>query len=70
MRKAEKVMDEFMEVWLNMEKYQNISLKTCLNPEILIHAFHEEKKIVKTYEVPSEKPEIEEKQLLLVKKEE
>ncbi len=51
MKKAEEVMDEFMRVWKNMMKYQNIKINPVEpNYDEIEKAFSEEKKIVATYE--------------------
>ncbi len=49
MKKAEEVMDEFIRVWRNMIKYQDINIEEA-NYDEVERAFRQEKKIVATYE--------------------
>lgn len=52
MKKAKEFMDEFMDTWKNMMKYQDVKLNpTEPNYDDIERAFSEEKKIVATYSV-------------------
>jgi len=58
MKKAKEFMNEFMETWNDMRKYQDVKLNPLEpNYDDFEKAFAEEKKIVKTIEY-SDKEEI------------
>lgn len=55
MKNAEEVMEQFMNNWQNMKKYQNISLNEMMpNYETIESAFSLERKIVATYDQRNE----------------
>ena len=57
MRKGEEVMEDFMNTWKNMLKYQDVKINPIKpNYDEFEKAFSEEKKIVATYDSDKELP--------------